>query len=247
MKMVRVLLVAGLLPIALPGKARAQVASDPVLVRFRVSVENISAKSLKLSTGDSVDIPVSPVIWVVHTGPNPLFKQGEVEGGVGLEALAESGRARPLLTALTDAKLPIVHRLGLENIPVGTTSPGLLEAGQRYEFTVEARQGHRLSLAMMNGQSNDGLIATGPTGIELFRAGRPVSGDVAAQLSHWDAGTEINEEPGLGRNQGMRQGAPHAGDPERKPVRPIHESEYGKLWPPVSRVLRVTITPETSR
>ncbi len=246
MKMVRVLLVAGLLPTALNSQAPSQSASDPKAVRFAVRVENISAKSLILSTGDSADIPVSPVLWVVHTGVNPLFKPGEVEGGTGLEALAESGRARPLLSSLTNAKLAAVHLSGVENTPAGTTSPGLLEAGQRYEFTFEAKPGHRLSLAMMNGQSNDGLIAAGPTGIELFRAGRPLSGDITGQLSHWDAGTEANEEPGLGRNQGLRQGAPHAGDPERKPVRPIDESEFGKLWPPVSKVLRVTITPATS-
>jgi hypothetical protein len=115
------------------------------------------------------------------------------------------------------------------------------------EFTpgsVKARPGDRLSLALMLSQSNDGLLASGAAGIPLFDdGGRPVQGELTSQLSLWDAGTEVNEEPGAGRNQGLRQGAPHAGDPERRPVRPIAEAEYGDRWPPVERIVKVTITP----
>ena len=38
------------------------------------------------------------------------------------------------------------------------------------------------------------------------------------QLSLWDAGTEVNEEPGLGPNQGPRQKAPDAGVAEHNAV-----------------------------
>ncbi len=120
----------------------------------------------------------------------------------------------------------------------------MLQPGHYFEFTIEARPGDRLSLAMMIAQSNDGLVATGPEGIALFDAsGRPVAGDVTGQLALWDAGTEVNEEPGLGRNQGLRQGAPHAGDPERRPVRLMSEAEFGALWPAVGEIVRVTVRP----
>jgi hypothetical protein len=124
----------------------------------------------------------------------------------------------------------------------------MLQPGQRFEFTLTAQPGDRLSLAMMIAQSNDALIATGPDGIALFDgSGRPLSGNITSLLLMWDAGTEINEEPGLGRNQGLRQGAPHAGDPERKPVRPLVEAEFGSAWPSVDRIVKVTITPSAAR
>jgi hypothetical protein len=119
----------------------------------------------------------------------------------------------------------------------------MLMSGSRVDFVIEGRPGDRLSLAFMLGHSNDGIIGTGADGIALFDAsGRPVSGDVTSALGLWDAGTEVNEEPGIGRNQGMRQGAPSAGDPERRPVRGMAEAEFGGRWPAPSRMLRVTIT-----
>ena len=126
------------------------------------------------------------------------------------------------------------------------SASNMLQRGQHYEFTITARTGDRLSIAMMVAQSNDGLVATGADAIALFDdAGKPVSGDVTSRLALWDAGTEVNEDPGLGRNQGLRQGAPHAGDPERKPVRLMTDAEFGRLWPGVDRIVRVTLTPRS--
>jgi hypothetical protein len=92
----------------------------------------------------------------------------------------------------------------------------------------------------MFGQSNDLFYAPGEKGIALFANGRPVSGDVTSQLVLWDAGTEVNEEPGFGPNQAPRQGAPNTGTPEKKAVGPVKD---GFTYPKVGDVLRVTITP----
>lgn len=235
-------------PLALLAQATSQGrVTDPAGVRFTVRVDNIAHKALRVSTGDSADMQLSPVAWVVHRGPNPLFTPGEIDRGIGLKPLAESGRPAPLLLSIANMKSPDVHLVGFESSPLGAPRPGMLNAGQSYEFEIEARPGHRLSLVMMLAESNDGLIATGPAAIDLFDGGRAISGDVTSRLSLWDAGTEVNEDPGLGPNTGRKQGAPHAGDPERNPVRPIAEAEYGKAWPPVGRIVRITIVPKASR
>ena len=68
----------------------------------------------------------------------------------------------------------------------------------------------------MFGQSND-LFYSNDRPIALFdAAGKPVRGDMTPQLSLWDAGTEVNEEPGLGPNQGPRQKTPEAGVAEHQ-------------------------------
>jgi hypothetical protein len=58
-------------------------------------------------------------------------------------------------------------------------------------------------------------------GIALFDAnGKPIRGDVTSQILLWDAGTEVNEEPGLGPNQAALQPAPNTGPAEHGVVRP---------------------------
>ena len=217
------------------------------LTRFTVRVENTSKPfTPKGSSGEALAMLFSPGVWAVHTGANPLFTPGQIEPGLGLEGFAEAGMARPFATSLGGAKGVIV---GVFNRPVSKTTGAngrspLLEPGFHYEFVIEARTGDRLSFAMMIGESNDGLVATGAEGIALFDAsGRPVSGNLTSQVYLWDAGTEVNEEPGLGPNQGMRQGAPHAGDPERRPVRLMSEAEFGDRWPLASELVRITLTP----
>jgi hypothetical protein len=254
---------AGVAPAASAQPARAAGAAAET--RFTVRIQNVSNSStLRLASGRGVAVPVSAGVWVVHTSANPIFVPGEIEAGLGLKALAEAGLASVFAPNLSG--LPGVRAVGTFDTPIapairrnnasemrdagardaaprGVLSR-MLQPGHRFEFTVSARPGDRLSLAAMVAQSNDGFIAPGPTGIPLFDGeGRPVSGDVTAHLAIWDAGTEVNEEPGAGRNQGLRQGAPHAGDPERRPVRLMADAEYGDRWPAVSGIIRVTITP----
>ena len=240
--------------IALPALTLAAQATPAAATQFDVRIENVSTRqTLRMSNGTTAPVPFSPVIWAVHSGGNPLFTPGAVETGLGLKGFAEAGIGAPFLAAIK--ALPSVHYAGLDDHPNGhrrgmpkgevdrKSASHMLQEGQRFEFTVSARRGDRLSLAMMIGQSNDGLVATGRDGIDLFdAAGAPVNGNVTLRLSLWDAGTEVNEDPGLGRNQGLRQGAAYAGDPERSPVRPMSEAEFGSLWPAVDRLVKVTIT-----
>lgn len=249
-------LAAGLLQaFAAADAQRSPSDGDAAAVTFVVRVENVSdGGTLKLSTGGSAAIPLSPGVWVVHRGANPILAPGQPDAGLGLEGLAEAGLANAFAANLSGRDgvrsngvfaEPLGRRRGMPPGKVDRASASsMLQRGQHYQFTITARKGDRLSIAMMISQSNDGVVATGGDAIALFdEGGKPVSGNVTARLALWDAGTEVNEDPGVGRNQGLRQGAPHAGDPERKPVRAMADAEFGKAWPSVERLVRVTITP----
>ena len=130
------------------------------------------------------------------------------------------------------------------NTPAGTTGPGPIGPGDAYEFTVTAAPGMKLSLVTMFGQSND-LFYAPDYGIALFDASdEPVGGDVTSRFMLWDAGTEVNQEPGVGADQAPRQKAPNTGAAERGVVRRATTSAfYGRT----GELFRVTITPEAAQ
>jgi hypothetical protein len=223
----------------LAGGISAQAADET----FTVRIENVSpANALKLSNGKTEPVGVAPVLYLVHTNRAPLFTSGEPDRGKGLEALAEDGPTAPLEKSLKG--LPGIVHVGSTDTPVGASSPGDIWPGQAFEFKVAAKPGERLTFAAMFVQSNDLFYAPREEGIALFDAsGKPTSGDVTAQILLWDAGTEVNEEPGLGPNQAPLQAAPNTGRAEHGVVRPITEVKDGFHYPTVPEVLRVTITP----
>ena len=208
-------------------------------VPFKVRIENVSTgTTLTSSTGMTAPAPNSPGMWVVHVKPARLFEIGKTDRGWGLEAQAEDGNPMTLVEHCMHHDG--VKSTGAFDTPVGDDKPGPALPGKAYEFTVMANPGDRLSFVTMFGQSNDLFYAPGEKGIALFANGRPVSGDVTSQLVLWDAGTEVNEEPGFGPNQAPRQSAPNTGTPEKKSVGPVKD---GFTYPKVGDVLRVTITP----
>jgi len=125
---------------------------------------------------------------------------------------------------------------------LGTMGPGPIRPGEAYEFSFTANPGMKLSLTLMNGQSNDEFYAPDANGIALFDAqGMPVSGDITEKLILWDAGTEVNEELGIGPNQGPRQKGVNTGPDEHGVVtRAKSEAIYAKN----GELFRVTITAE---
>ena len=226
--------------LAVAGCALAGVASAQDAATFTVRVQNVSrGEALTLSNGKTAPFVSAPVLWAVHSGgTNPIFTGGKPDAGLGLEQLAETGNPSRLVKAL--ASREGVVQAGADASPLGATADGPLAPGQAYEFEITARPGEQLSLAWMFGQSND-LFYSNDRPIALFTAaGQPVSGTLTTQLSLWDAGTEVNEEPGLGPNQGPRQATPDAGVAEHEGIAHVHDRFR---YPGTDDVLRLTITP----
>ena len=81
-------------------------------------------------------------------------------------------------------------------------------ATDTFTATFTAPPGTRLSFATMFVPSNDFFYAPDDQGIALWTSeGARVTGDVTAQVMVWDAGTEINQELGLGADQVQNQDA----------------------------------------
>jgi hypothetical protein len=182
--------------------------------------------------------PIAPGVFAVHQSPSVLFHAGVPDDGMGLEALAEDGDPSGLAEAL--AADPLVSESEAFHTPAGAPMPAPAVPGDRYVFTFTAEPGDRLSFATMLVQSNDLFFAPAETGVDLFPGGSPLSGDLTGMILLWDAGTEINEAPGVGLNQAPRQLGPDTGPAEGGSVRPVGD---GYLYPRPGDVVRVTIRP----
>ncbi len=206
---------------------------------FTVRIENITKPdAFTASNGSKWSLAFSPGIVIVHKEDAPGVSAGKKDRGKGLEAQAEGGDAGMLGKSLASVKG--IKSVTVFNTPVGAKTPGPITPGAAYEVAVSAVPGDRLSLTLMMGQSNDWFYAPTEPGIELFKNGQAISGDITSQLVMWDAGTEVNQEPGIGPDQGPRQKAPNTGKAENGMVRKIDD---GQPYSAASKVLRVTITP----
>jgi hypothetical protein len=182
--------------------------------------------------------PIAPGVAAVHTMPGVLFSDGVADSGDGLEALAEDGDPTGLLAALLANS--DVSVAGAFDTPAGAAGAAPAFPGESYVFRVTASEGDRLSLATMYVQSNDLFFAPSDDGIDLFPGGAALDGDVTSFFTLWDAGTEINEEPGVGLTQAPRQAGPDTGGDEAGVVQEVDD---GFDYPAVGDVIRVTVTP----
>ncbi len=204
------------------GNGIEEVAEDGITGTFE---EHISS-----NTG--LIVPLSPGVWAVHeNGTMPLFEDGMMDYGNGLEAIAEDGNPANLANAL-----PSVAGV----ISSGSFGSGPIGPGGSYQFTFEAVPGNQLSWATMFVQSNDWIYSFEEGGVQLFSGMTPASGDVTGLLRLYDVGTEIDQYPGAGMDQAIRQSGPDTGadDPDNS-VREI-TSTYN-IVPPVSETIRVTL------
>ena len=149
---------------------------------------------------------------MVHTTTAPIFSAGKKVRSQGLEAQSEDGAPSMLAKSLQHVKG--IKSLVVFTTPVGAAGPGPITPGAAYEFTFSAVPGDRLSLTTMMGQSNDWFYAPAESGIDLFENGKATNGDITSQMVLWDAGTEVDQEPGIGSDQGPRQKAPDTGKAE---------------------------------
>ncbi|HEX4949464.1 MAG TPA: spondin domain-containing protein [Blastocatellia bacterium] len=207
-------------------------------VKFTVKVENVSSKDLQTaSDGSKWPFALSPGFWAVHKQEVRFFNEGKVMGPNGLEMQAEDGNPAGMVDFLMGHHSTMQH--GVFNMPNGAETPGPIGPGGTYEFEFTAKPGMKLSLITMFGQSNDWFYAADPGGIKLFENGKPISGDITSKFFLWDAGTEKDEEPGIGPNQAPRQKAPNTGEAENGKVHKVKDAKYqGKN----SQFFRVTIS-----
>lgn len=172
--------------------------------------------------------PLAPGVAVVD---GTLFTAGAPDAGLGLEGLAEDGTAGPFGEAVGGVVFAV---------PSDGTEPGPAFPGTSYSFEVSALPGQTLNFATMLVQSNDWFFALGADGIALFDTdGAPIAGDITGSVSLWDAGTEIDQVPGVGADQAPRQAGPDTGaDDENDLIRLVDGFD------PADYVL-VTITPQS--
>lgn len=214
--------------------------SEPT--KFMVRVENISnPEGMTASNGAKVPFALSPGMFVLSDKKAAFFTEGKPAPKNGLEMQAEDGDPSALVASLM-AMHHSSNLHGVFNTPLGAMAAGPIRPGESYEFTVNAVPGMRFFMAQMFGQSNDWFYAPGANGIALFDSkGKPVNGDITDQFYLWDAGTEKNEEIGIGPNQGPRQKGTNTGDAENGVVHRVNDAR----WTAKNKeFFRITITPK---
>lgn len=202
---------------------------------FKVRIENISsADGLAAADGSKYPFAVSPGLFVVTNDKTNFFKAGK-KASDGLEAQAEDGNpellSKNLLSAIGSSKM------GIFNMPVGAEKASPILPGGAYEFTFTAEEGMKLNFIAMYGQSND-LFYAPEKAIDLFTKGEALSGDITGKLMLWDAGTEVNQAPGIGDQQAPRQKMANTGTEENGVVGSVKD---GFSYPNTKDVLKVTI------
>ena len=213
--------------------------SEPT--KFTVRVENISSpEGMTASNGEKFPFALSPGMFVLSDKKAALFTEGKPARS-GLEMQAEDGDPAGLVASLV-AMHHSSNLHGVFNTPLGAMAAGPIRPGESYEFTVNAVPGMKFFMAQMFGQSNDWFYAPSANGIALFDSkGNPVSGDITDQFYLWDAGTEKNEEIGIGPNQGPRQKGTNTGDAENGVVHRVNDARWTARN---KEFFRITITPE---
>ena len=217
----------------------AGIKREGKAIRFTVRVENISDQDGQTaSDGSRWPFALSPGLYVMHHSDVKLFKEGRAAMPNGLEAQAEDGNPDMLGRYVANE---LRHNNGIFNTPVGANGPAPILPGQAYQFSFATTPGAKLALIMMFGQSNDWFYAP-EKGIELFdESGKPTSGDVTSKFFLFDAGTEKDEEPGVGPNQAPRQKAANTGEAQNAL---IHKATESPFFTRTGQLLRITITPQ---
>lgn len=215
---------------------QASVFAKKKTATFKVRIENISnSDGLAAADGSKYPFALSPGMYVVTSDKADFFKAGK-KANDALEAQAEDGNpellSKNLLTVVSSA------RMGIFNMPVGAQMPAPILPGGAYEFSFMAEEGQKLNFITMYGQSND-LFYAPEKAIDLFVKGEALNGDITDKLLLWDAGTEVNQAPGIGDEQAPRQKTANTGTMEKGVVGLVKD---GFSYPNTKDVLKVTIT-----
>ncbi len=167
-------------------------------------------------TSGTLLTPFADIVYALH-GDAVQFFALDAAASPGLEILAEDGGG-----AAWAAELDAVEGVSANAASAG----GPVMGGDSLSFDVTPTAAAPLiSFAAMVVQTNDAFWSTPPAGIALLddagmpRAAADVQADVMSLLRIYDAGTEVDEIPGVGPNQAPRQGTPNTGADEGGVVR----------------------------
>lgn len=204
---------------------------------FKVRIENIGgADGLTSADGTKYPFALSPGLFVVNHKKQYFFDENK-KADMALELQAEDGNPETLSKKLL-TKVGSIY-MGIFNTPAGMEKPGPLLPGGTYEFSFTGSEDMKLNLIAMYGQSND-LFYAPRIALDLFdKDGNPLTGDITDKLLLWDAGTEVNQAPGVGDEQAPRQKMANTGKAENGVVSLVKD---GFTYPNTKDVLRVTIT-----
>lgn len=218
----RTFLAAGLCGVLIAGASHgASAATSDGIISFIVKISSVSKDdTLKVPGASALRAPIAPGVFLIDSATSII--QPGIAASAELQALAEDGNFEPLQNALA-------RKFGLHS---GMFVPGL-------EFSVTAKPGDRLSFATMFVQSNDKFYAPAGGSLALFDAsGKPVTGDLTALVRMFDAGTEVDQQPGAGTDQAPRQKAANQGADQNGVVAEAHD---GFAYPAVAEVIRLEI------
>lgn len=207
---------------------------------FTVTIQNVStAATLQPGALPDRTAPLSPGAWAVYDDGS-IFNLNQ-EANLAVERLAEEGMP-DLITADLNAATWVEDN-GEFSAPAGANGP-VIGSGESVTFTFDANPGDQLQIMTMFGNSNDWFYAFGNGGLDLFdNDNDPVSGDVTAELELYDAGTELDEMPGLG----VTQKPDHPTTINIGPVDPVDQIQIAAIRhsafiiPATNSVIRVTV------
>lgn len=225
--------------VVLVGSQAATIVSAKAkrTATFKVKIENIgSPDGLEAADGTKYPFALSPGLFVVNHKKQYFFTENK-KADTALELQAEDGNPEPLSKKLL-TKVGSIY-MGVFNTPAGADMPGPLLPGGTYEFSFTGTEGMKFNLIAMYGQSND-LFYAPRVALDLFdKNGNALTGDITDKLLLWDAGTEVNQAPGIGDEQAPRQTMANTGKAENGVVTLVKD---GFTYPNTTDVLRVTIT-----
>jgi hypothetical protein len=129
---------------------------------FTLHIANVSTATTLVTSQGARPIHISPAVWAVHIAAAPFFTAGQPDRGLGLELVAESGRAAMLASTtgeLTGAATPISPGVfAVHAAPEALYSLGEPDRGQGLEHLAEDGN-NAVLLDAMNGVVAAGAIA----------------------------------------------------------------------------------------
>lgn len=202
--------------------AASKLHGDDESFAFTVKIENLSQDT-------ALPTALAPLAWSVQKGDSLLFLPQQ-KASAAFASLAEDGDPEPLIDGLSSA----LSKGHLQEA---------LAPGASTTFTFEAKPGAHLSFAAMVAETNDVVLSLSGAQMELFDGrNEPKTGELTLAL--YDAGTEVNQEPGQGDAQAPRQAAPNTGTSEDEAIALLSARNDGFTYPAVGQWFKVTLSAE---